>query len=160
MIALPLLIFLVSIRQQGGVQEHHSLTHHTGSHLSNLWWVRHQAEVAHVVVKVWPFLNVPFPLDLAQNVLAAGLIDLKIWLQHRQARVVGIVALNRPSLVAIVRILVESAAVYTIGTFLTVVLRALDHPARFIIHSCLVPITGKSLLLQVAGTSRPTSNRC
>ncbi|KAH6885090.1 hypothetical protein BKA70DRAFT_1338183 [Coprinopsis sp. MPI-PUGE-AT-0042] len=125
-IVLPVLLFIVGV----------------GSHSANLWWIQHQADVSHVVVGAWPFLNVPFPIYLAQNVLTTGLIVFKIWAQYQRSRAVGLMSLHTPSLVSIMRVIVESAAIYTGGTLVMVILRALDHPARFTIHCCLVPTTG------------------
>jgi hypothetical protein len=114
----------------------------TAIHSANLWWIYRQTDVSQVIVGAWPFLTIPFPLHLVQNFITTGLIVFKIWSQYRQTRTVGLVSFHTPSLVSIMRILVESAAIFTAGTLLMVVLCALDHPGQFIVHYCLAPLSG------------------
>lgn len=115
-----------------------------GAQSATFWWVRHQDDVTHLLGGRWPFLNLTFPLYFAQNVLTTGLIVYKIYSQHRIGKAAGLVPLNTPSLVSIMRIIIESAAIYTAGTLVVVVLRALDHPARLLMHAILAPTTGTS----------------
>ncbi|KAH6908864.1 hypothetical protein BKA70DRAFT_1400384 [Coprinopsis sp. MPI-PUGE-AT-0042] len=60
---------------------------------------------------------------------------------------IGLVSVHAPSLLAIMRIIIESAAIYTAGVSVMVVVIALDHPARFTMHSCMMPIIGIALVL-------------
>jgi hypothetical protein len=39
--------------------------------------------------------------------------------------------------------MVESAVMYTVGMGVLLVLLVLGHPARLLVHSCMVPVTGE-----------------
>ncbi|KAH6885078.1 hypothetical protein BKA70DRAFT_1204915 [Coprinopsis sp. MPI-PUGE-AT-0042] len=131
-IAIPLLLFFFTI----------------GAQVTNFWWVRHQSDVRHILGGRWPFLNLTFPLYFAQNVLTTGLILFKIWSRYKRGKASGLPApLNTPSLISIMRIIVESAALYTALMLVMVVLRALDHPVRLLIHCVLVPTIGITFTL-------------
>ncbi|KAH6874464.1 hypothetical protein BKA70DRAFT_1350097, partial [Coprinopsis sp. MPI-PUGE-AT-0042] len=118
-IAIPLMLFFFTI----------------GAQVTNFWWVRHQSDVRHILGGRWPFLNLTFPLYFAQNVLTTGLILFKNMVTVQTC------------LVSIMRIIVESAALYTALMLVMVVLRALDHPVRLLIHCVLVPTIGITFTL-------------
>ncbi|KAH6874472.1 hypothetical protein BKA70DRAFT_1480174 [Coprinopsis sp. MPI-PUGE-AT-0042] len=65
------------------------------------------------------------------------------------SRDVGLVSIHTPKLLPIVRIFVESAVFYTAGVLVMAVLIALDHPAWFAMHSCMMPIIGIVFVLMV-----------
>ncbi|KAH6867247.1 hypothetical protein BKA70DRAFT_1497366 [Coprinopsis sp. MPI-PUGE-AT-0042] len=123
-----------------------------GTQAATFWWTWYQSDISSLAVTSWPLLNAAFPLYLAQNTLTTGLIISKIWLQTRQTRAAGLVPLNTPSLVSIMRVIIESAAIYTVGMLVMVVLRALDHFTRAIAHCCLVPVTGITFVLMAMRT--------
>ncbi|KAH6885076.1 hypothetical protein BKA70DRAFT_1445299 [Coprinopsis sp. MPI-PUGE-AT-0042] len=113
-----------------------------GLQISNLWWISQQSSMVNVTAKRWPILTITFPLYFVQNFLTTGLILFRIWSRHRELKNAGIVSLNTPSLVALMRAIVESAAIYTTVLFLVVVLCSIDHPGWYVGHLILYPTTG------------------
>ncbi|KAH6871381.1 hypothetical protein BKA70DRAFT_1210358 [Coprinopsis sp. MPI-PUGE-AT-0042] len=130
-IVLPTLLFLGSV----------------ATHSVNIWWMGQQSSALQVTVKLFPVMNAVFPLYLAQNTLTTGLIVYKIWLQHRQTKAAGIVSLNTPTLLSVIRIVIESAGIYTLAILLVAVLRALDHPGRFVVQYINAPLAGIAFVL-------------
>ena len=90
------------------------------------------------------FLNLIYPVNLAQNILTTGLIAVKIWRQHLVSRASGLYLASNWNLLTILRIIVESALVYTVQQVVLCVLYFLRHPAQVIIHATLVPSIGAS----------------
>ncbi|KAJ2914851.1 hypothetical protein MD484_g5562, partial [Candolleomyces efflorescens] len=88
------------------------------------------------------FLNLIYPVNLAQNILTTGLIAMKIWKQHLVSRESGLYLASNWNLLTILRIIVESALVYTVQQVVLCVLYFLRHPAQVIIHATLVPSIG------------------
>lgn len=125
-IALPLTLLLVSI----------------GTHSVTLHWFR---TTFIPLETIRPLLNTTFPLHLCQNVLTTGLIAFKIWTRHLEARRAGMqdsFTSNGLNLIGVIRIVIESAAVYTLQMVLAVILQLIDHPARILLQHCLIPTTG------------------
>lgn len=91
------------------------------------------------VVRSWPPIALATFFYLIQTAITTSLIVWKIWSQARRGT-------NRsfyvPRVFSILRIIVESAAIYTAGMVTMVVLLALDHPGRIAIHACMIPSTG------------------
>jgi hypothetical protein len=86
---------------------------------------------------------VPSVFYTTQTVLTTSLIVWKIYNQLQRTRNAGsVITFHTPNLVAIMRIMVESALVYTIGMIVQVGLTASDHPARIMANSLLTPLTG------------------
>ncbi|TFK18634.1 hypothetical protein FA15DRAFT_248708 [Coprinopsis marcescibilis] len=88
-----------------------------------------------------------FPLQFAQNILTTSLIAFKIWSQHRKVKKVGVVPASGLNLISIVRIVIESALVYTISMLVMIILYFTGNPAAIIFQHALVPITGMVFLL-------------
>jgi hypothetical protein len=88
-----------------------------------------------------------FPLYAVQNIVTTSLVILRIFLAHRESKASGSVALNTTSLVMVMRIVVESAAIYTTEIVLAFVFRLLMHPARLLFLYLLTPSTGRSCFL-------------
>ncbi|KAH6885079.1 hypothetical protein BKA70DRAFT_1574548 [Coprinopsis sp. MPI-PUGE-AT-0042] len=130
-IAIPSLLYIVTV----------------GLQVVNLWWVSHQISVLNVVGRRWPLLRIIFPLYFTQNVLTTGLILFRIW-HHRRGMInAGVASLNTPSLIALMRAVVESAAVHTAGLLVILVLRFLDRPGWYIGLLILHPTTGIMFVL-------------
>lgn len=69
-----------------------------------------------------PFFDLLFPLHLSQNLITTSLIAVKVYRGHLLSRRAGLLATQKPSrLVTVLRIIVESAAVYTIQLALLLV---------------------------------------
>jgi hypothetical protein len=117
------------------------------AHCVNIWWIGSQTSAHLATTKRFPLLGAALPLYLAQNILTTGLIVYRIWTQHRRTKESGIVGLNTANLLSVIRVVVESAAVYTVVLLLMAVLRAMDHPGRFIVQYAHVPIAGEWLRL-------------
>ncbi|TEB25108.1 hypothetical protein FA13DRAFT_1738740 [Coprinellus micaceus] len=79
-------------------------------------------------------INAGYPLAFAQNVLTTSLIAWKIWRQHCASQQSGLKAANNISLIQVIRIIVESAMVYTLQVFILNVL--------FVFQSITVPAAG------------------
>ncbi|TEB30963.1 hypothetical protein FA13DRAFT_1630145 [Coprinellus micaceus] len=76
-------------------------------------------------------INAGYPLAFAQNVLTTSLIAWKIWRQHCASQQSGLKAANNISLIQVIRIIVESAMVYTLQVFILNVLYFVGHPLQF-----------------------------
>ncbi|KJA22528.1 hypothetical protein HYPSUDRAFT_202098 [Hypholoma sublateritium FD-334 SS-4] len=88
-------------------------------------------------------LNAIYPLSLAQNVITTGLITLKLWSQHRQSSASGVIdRSSRLSLIKIIRIIIESAMVYTIQLCILIVLYFLNDTFQYIVQAAIVPSIG------------------
>ncbi|KAH6871378.1 hypothetical protein BKA70DRAFT_1451219 [Coprinopsis sp. MPI-PUGE-AT-0042] len=135
-IALPLLLFIWSV----------------ATHMMGLWMVGQQQQIQFFGVAASPILSMVFPLCLVQNILTTFLVIFKIWSQHTQAKSVGLVSLNSPQLVTFIRIIIESAAIYTAALLVLVILRAIDHPGRFFVHTTMPPLTGIMFVLLTVRT--------
>ncbi|KAH6874480.1 hypothetical protein BKA70DRAFT_1480184 [Coprinopsis sp. MPI-PUGE-AT-0042] len=115
----------------------------TGFHLWSLGFARSDP-MSSVLVRNWPMINLPLIFYLCQNTLTTSLIVYKIYIHYRQTRAIGLVSVHAPSLLATMKVIIESVVIYTAGMLILVVLVALDHPARFAMLSCLMPVAGTS----------------
>lgn len=89
-------------------------------------------------------LNAIYPLSLIQNVMTTGLITLKIWTQHRQSSASGVVdRSSRLTLIRIIRIIIESAMVYTIQLCVLIILYFRDDTFQYVVQSAIVPSIGE-----------------
>lgn len=89
-------------------------------------------------------LNAIYPLSLAQNVMTTGLITLKIWNQHRNSAASGVIdRSSRLSLLKIVRIIIESAMIYTGQLFVLVILYFANNTFQYVVQNAIVPSLGK-----------------
>ncbi|KAF9004534.1 hypothetical protein BDQ17DRAFT_1304591 [Cyathus striatus] len=90
-----------------------------------------------------PWLNTIYPFAFVQNVMTTGMIALKIWRQHRASNAFGVVDItSRLSLINIMRVVVESAMIYTVQLLILIILYPLHHNAQFIVQSAVVPSIG------------------
>ncbi|KAH6874475.1 hypothetical protein BKA70DRAFT_1480179 [Coprinopsis sp. MPI-PUGE-AT-0042] len=112
-----------------------------GCHIATVWFANHIPFNLLRVQNWLPMALTPI-FYLLQTTLTTSLIAWKIWSQSRRNTSVGLAPLHVPRLLSIMRIIVESAMIYTMGMLVMLVLLVLDHPARIAVHSCLVPITG------------------
>ncbi|KAH6885064.1 hypothetical protein BKA70DRAFT_1467552 [Coprinopsis sp. MPI-PUGE-AT-0042] len=112
-----------------------------GCHIATVWFANHIPFHLFRVQNWLPMALTPI-FYLLQTMLTTSLIAWKIWSQSRRNTSVGLAPLHVPRLLYIMRIIVESAVIYTMGMLVMLVLLVLDHPARIAVHSCLVPITG------------------
>lgn len=88
-------------------------------------------------------LQTMYPLVVAQNILTTGLIGFKIWQQHRLSAAYGIVDRNSPlSLIRILRIIVESALIYTVQIIVYMILFYIQSPWGVVVQNMIVPSLG------------------
>ncbi|TFK18227.1 hypothetical protein FA15DRAFT_730831 [Coprinopsis marcescibilis] len=114
-------------------------------HSINLAWFATSNRALLPIVRYTSDAN--FPLHFVQNIITTGLISFKIWYQHSLVRRVGVVVNGGLNLMNIVRIIIESALIYTITMLIMVILFLARHPAAVIFQHALVPITGMVFLL-------------
>jgi len=89
------------------------------------------------------WMNTIYALALVQNTWTTGLIAWRIWRQERASAVIGLrSATSQSSLIPIVRIVIESAAIYVLELIVLIILYALNHNAQFILQEALVPTVG------------------
>ncbi|KAH6885058.1 hypothetical protein BKA70DRAFT_1574536 [Coprinopsis sp. MPI-PUGE-AT-0042] len=118
----------------------------SGCHITTVWFACHVPFNRFRVQNWLPIALTPI-FYLLQTTLTTSLIAWKIWSQSRRNTIVGLAPLHVPRLLSIMRIIVESAVIYTMGMLVMLVLLALDHPARIAVHSCMIPITGIVFML-------------
>lgn len=106
----------------------------------NWYYFQHPDEFDFMAIL--PVFYMTFPLNLAQNVLTTSLIAWKIYMQHRETMRSGLQLSAGLDLVGVIRIIVESAMVYTVETLIIIVLFFLNHPAVVIVQHALPPSTG------------------
>ncbi|KAF6764756.1 hypothetical protein DFP72DRAFT_321879 [Ephemerocybe angulata] len=108
--------------------------------LVNIYWFQHPWSLSLKTIR--PFLDFVYPGHLAQNILTTGLIAYKIWRQHLLSEASGVRAASGITLLSVVRLVVESAMVYTLQLTTLVVLYFLKHPAMVILQAAIVPSIG------------------
>lgn len=80
--------------------------------------------------------------------MTTGLIAWRIWRQDRASTAMGARSLNsRTSLIPIVRIIVESAAIYVLELVVLIVLYVLKHNGQFIVQEAVVPTVGPCFII-------------
>ncbi|KAF6764252.1 hypothetical protein DFP72DRAFT_871288 [Ephemerocybe angulata] len=87
--------------------------------------------------KITPVLFITFPLNLAQNMLTTSLIAFKIYKQHRDTVRSGLQLSSGLDLMGVIRIIVESAMVYTVETAIIIILFVINHPSVVIVQHAL-----------------------
>lgn len=126
-VILPCILFLISV----------------GTTIFGLYWFQHPFDIPYP--KAQYALGMPFPIGLAQGVLTTGLIAYRIWKQHRQTVRAGAYLQSNGgalSLLAVFRILVESAMIWTSEVLITTILFYLRHPAVVIVQHATIPSIG------------------
>jgi len=117
-----------------------------GVNAYTLFWFTHPLQANDRVAMV--LLNAVYPIAFLQNVMTTGLITLKIWNQHRASSATGVVdRSSRLSLSRILRIIIESAMVYTVQLFVLIILYFRQDNFQFIFQSAVVPSVGLVFVL-------------
>jgi len=92
--------------------------------------------------------NSIYPLAFAQNFITTSLMIIKILLQHRVSRKAGVVDIgSKLSLIRVVRIVIESAAIYTIQILLLVILYFRRDSFQFAVQAAVTPSIGITFVL-------------
>ncbi|KAF9479185.1 hypothetical protein BDN70DRAFT_703278 [Pholiota conissans] len=88
-------------------------------------------------------LNMMYPLSLAQNIITTGLVTFKIWNQHRASTIHGTVDRNSHlTLIKVVRIIIESAMIYTGQMFILLVLYFYHNTFQYVVQRAIIPSLG------------------
>ncbi|KAF6746481.1 hypothetical protein DFP72DRAFT_1076332 [Ephemerocybe angulata] len=88
-------------------------------------------------------INIIFPINIAQICLTTGLIAFKIWYQYRVSRAAGLRMHGRGvGLLTIIRIVVESAMIFTVQQVVLGVVVYMRSPLYHIFNSMLSPSIG------------------
>ncbi|KAJ2918050.1 hypothetical protein MD484_g2358, partial [Candolleomyces efflorescens] len=94
---------------------------------------------------VFTLIDISYPTNLAQNVLTTGLIAWKIFKQHQFSASTGLVSIDRLSLITVLKIMVESALIYTVELTFLIILHFANSPVQFIVQAALIPSIGEGL---------------
>ncbi|KAJ3526464.1 hypothetical protein NMY22_g10151 [Coprinellus aureogranulatus] len=109
-------------------------------------WFRHPTLLTYPQAR--PFLNMTYPINIAQSCLTTGLITFKIWRQYSLSRSAGLYAGGSGSgLLTIMRIIVESAMIFAVQQLALCILYYLDSPAQHVFHGTMVPSIGVVFVL-------------
>ncbi|KZP16472.1 hypothetical protein FIBSPDRAFT_975886 [Athelia psychrophila] len=84
--------------------------------------------------------NTIYALAFIQNIFTTGLIAYRIYAQDKRSN--GLVATSQVSLGYLVRVMVESAAVYVLDILLLIILYAVGSNGQFIAQEAVVPVCG------------------
>ncbi|KAH6909990.1 hypothetical protein BKA70DRAFT_1102195 [Coprinopsis sp. MPI-PUGE-AT-0042] len=94
-------------------------------------------------VEIQPAIDITYPLNFTQNVLTTGLIAWKIWRQHRESTGAGLIDHGTaPTLMRVIRVIIESAALYTVQLFIIIILYFTGHPAQWVVQMSMFPSMG------------------
>jgi len=100
------------------------------------------------IKKFKPLLHVTPPLYILQNFTTTGLISFRLVRQHRASRASGIQPSNtRLNLFHVVRIILESAAIYTVFLLITIISLSTGSRTTWILAAMSTPIIGIALTL-------------
>ncbi|KDR70199.1 hypothetical protein GALMADRAFT_255064 [Galerina marginata CBS 339.88] len=106
-----------------------------------IFWFMHPFNVDPIIG--FAALDSIYPMAFAQNVITTSLIALKIWKQYRASSASGVVdRSSRLSLIQILRIVVESAMIYTLQIFVLIILYFRFDPSQIIVQSAIIPSIG------------------
>ncbi len=91
------------------------------------------------------WMDTIYATTFVQNFMTTSLIAYRIWRQDRASAIAGLRSQGSGtlSLIPIIRILVESAALYMRQVIILIVLYARKHNAQFIVQETLVPTIGE-----------------
>ncbi|KAF9459782.1 hypothetical protein BDZ94DRAFT_986516 [Collybia nuda] len=105
-----------------------------------MFWFAHPPNVSMPLLIAW--IDSIYVVNLVQNMLTTGLIVFKILRQHHLSSTAGARCIGSLRLTHIVRILIESALVYTIQLIILIVLHLRRHNAQFIVQYAIIPTIG------------------
>ncbi|KAF5328405.1 hypothetical protein D9619_013301 [Psilocybe cf. subviscida] len=129
-----------------------------GTNLTIWYWIYHPSSIS--PTRAMRIFDCIYPLAFVQNFMTTSLIIVKIFLQHRTSREAGIVQLGSTlSLMRVVRIVVESAAIYTIELLVLIILYFRNDNAQYVVQAAINPSIGITFVLLAIRIqpSRPTS---
>ncbi|EAU92086.2 hypothetical protein CC1G_09607 [Coprinopsis cinerea okayama7 len=96
-------------------------------------------------------LKLVYPINISQNIVTTSLIAVRIYLQHRLSRKAGLNNLATTSsgvhLLTVMRIVIESAMLFTVQQIVMMILLYSGHMAEMIFHGTTAPTIGIIFLL-------------
>lgn len=99
---------------------------------------------AMTVAQYKPLFDMTYPVNLSQNLLTTSLIVYKLWSQHRLSRAAGLgTGESGSGIVAIIRIIVESAMIFAFQHMMLMILYLANSPVQYVFHGTLVPSIGE-----------------
>ncbi|KAF8965381.1 hypothetical protein BDZ97DRAFT_779717 [Flammula alnicola] len=104
------------------------------------FWFTHPNVESPSGVSHW--MGTIYPFAFAQNTITTGMIAFKIWRQHRASVVLGVVNNSPLNLLAIMRIVMESAMIYTLQLLVLIILFPLEQFPQLIVQSTVIPSIG------------------
>ncbi|KAF8154741.1 hypothetical protein B0H34DRAFT_535864 [Crassisporium funariophilum] len=110
------------------------------SNAALFFWFTHPGSQSPQEVMSW--LGTVYPFAFAQNTITTGMIAFKIWRQHRASVTLGVAQHSPLDLLGIMRIIVESAMIYTFELLVLIILYPLGSNAQFIVQSAVIPSIG------------------
>lgn len=146
--ALPALILLISI----GVSQIHfeslSTSPNWGSQVINIYtiiWFAHNPHLTVKTINSNRIVNMVYPVALIKNLFATGVIAWKIWSQHLISQTqLDIDWGSRLTLIGVLRIVVESAMIYTLQMLVLMILNFSHNNVQFIVQALGIPSIGGS----------------
>ncbi|TFK21665.1 hypothetical protein FA15DRAFT_707017 [Coprinopsis marcescibilis] len=104
-----------------------------------------------------PIVASNYPVNIALNCITTGLISFHIWRGHVASRKAGLMSAG-VNLSTVLRIVIESASIYTVQQFILLVISYLGHPAQFLFFGPVVSSIGIVFLLVVIRTHAAQSS--
>jgi hypothetical protein len=119
---------------------------YAGINLCALYWFRHPFIIAPAVGT--RLFRSFYPLSFVQNFMTTSLIILRILLQHQSSKKAGVMDMgSKLGLMRIARIVIESAAIYTVQILVLTILYFLNNTFQFVVQSAIVPSIGACHIL-------------
>ncbi|KAF9559967.1 hypothetical protein CPC08DRAFT_708439 [Agrocybe pediades] len=110
------------------------------SNAALLFWFTHPGTQSEKSILQW--MATIYPFAFAQNTITTGMIAFKIWRQHRSSTELGVHNHSPLDLIGVMRIVVESAMIYTLQLLILIILFPLHHNAQLIVQCAIVPSIG------------------
>ncbi|KAF9044351.1 hypothetical protein BJ165DRAFT_193942 [Panaeolus papilionaceus] len=124
-VVLPLILLLVSI----------------GINVMLFVWFTHPTLLPPFAT-YFRWMGTVYPLAFAQNTITTGMIAFKVWKQHRDSTALGILNGSSVALFTVLRIIIESAMVYTVQLLILIIAFPLESWVQAIIQQAIVPSIG------------------
>ncbi|KAF5315867.1 hypothetical protein D9611_004942 [Ephemerocybe angulata] len=103
------------------------------------WWRDQDGISASIMGHIFKSIS---PVNIVLNCLTTGMIAYRIWRQREESRKVGLSVTSGMDLLTAVRIVIESALIYTLEMFLSIILFTVGHPSVLVVHHTLAPTIG------------------
>lgn len=105
------------------------------------FWFTHPNVESPTGVARW--MGTVYPFAFAQNIITTGMIAFKIWRQHRRSVDSGVISHSSLDLLTVMRIIIESAMIYTLQLLILIILFPLHSLAQLIVQNAVIPSIGE-----------------